>query len=244
MNPREEYTRRLGQRRETFAQHQRGHIRIGQVRLAIFAVAALIAWASYQEGVLSAWWLLAPLILFVAVLAYHQRLMRRMECARRAVDFYERAMDRLDGKWAGRGESGARFRNPQHPYADDLDLFVPGGVFEMLSAARTRAGENTLASWLTQPAAIETARGRHQAIAELRDRIDLREDLFVLGQDFTAGVNPEALVQWAIQPLEAVSRAQAALLKMLGAAGIVTLGFLLGTSSHWRHAWRSCSWCW
>ena len=155
--------------------------------------------------------------------------MRRMECARRAVNFYERAIERLDGKWAGRGESGARFRNPQHPYADDLDLFVPGGVFEMLSLARTRAGENTLASWLMQPAAIDTLHGRHQAIGELRDKIDLREDLFVLGQDVTAGVNPEALVAWATQPLVCVSRAQGTLMKMLGAVGIVTLGFLIGS---------------
>ncbi len=229
MNPREEYDRRLGQRRETFAQHQRQHIRIGQLRLTIFAVAALIAWASYYRGSLSAWWLFAPLILFLAALSYHQRMMRRMECARRAVDFYERAIDRLDGKWAGRGESGARFRNPLHPYADDLDLFVPGGVFEMLSSARTRAGENTLASWLMQPAAIEMLRPRHLAIEELRDKIDLREDLFVLGQDFTAGVNPEALVAWSGQPLIWVSRIQRTVLAVLGAAGMILLGLLVGS---------------
>ena len=229
MNPREEYSSRLNQRRETFAQHQRSHIRIGQLRLGIFAIAALMGWASFHQGAISAWWLMTPLILFLAALAYHQRIMRRMECARRAVNFYERAIDRLDGKWAGRGESGARFRNPQHPYADDLDLFVPGGVFELLSSARTRAGENTLASWLMQPAAIETLRSRHQAIEELRDKIDLREDLFVLGQDFTAGVNPEALVTWAVQPLVCVSRTQRTLLELLAATGIVVLGFLLGS---------------
>src|ERR1700733_5649365 len=106
MNPRAEYNLRLNQRRETFAQHQRIHIRIGQVRLGIFALAAAIAWAAYSRDSVSAWWPLAPLGLFIGALAYHQGIMRRMECARRAVDFYERALDRLDGKWAGRGESG------------------------------------------------------------------------------------------------------------------------------------------
>jgi hypothetical protein len=236
MNPREEYNQRLGQRRESFAQHGRAHMRIGQLRLAIFAIAALMGWTSFYQGSISAWWLMAPLILFIAALSYHQRIMRRMECARRAVTFYERAIDRLDGKWAGHGESGARFRNPQHPYADDLDLFVPGGVFELLSSARTRAGENTLASWLMQPAAIETLRSRHGAIEELRDKIDLREDLFVLSQDFTAGVNPEALVAWAGQPLVCVSRTQRMLLELLAATGIVLLGFLLG--SEFRGFWQ------
>jgi len=229
MNPREEYSRRLGQRRESLAQYQRAHIRAGQLRLGIFAIAALMGWAWFYQGSFSAWWLTTPLVLFLVALGYHQRIMRRMECARRAVSFYERAIDRLDGKWAGHGESGARFRSSQHPYADDLDLFVPGGVFELLSSARTRAGENTLASWLMQPATIETLLSRHQAIEELRNQIDLREDLFVLGEDAAAGVNPDALTVWSRQPLVCVSRAQRALLEALAAAGIVSLGFLLAS---------------
>ncbi len=236
MSPREEYTRRLGLRRDTLAQLRRRHNLMGQIRLGIFTLAASIAWDAYRRESISAWWLLAPLILFLAALSYHQRIMRRMECAQRAVNFYERAIDRLDGKWAGRGESGARFRNPQHPYADDLDLFVSGGVFEMLSSARTRAGENTLASWLLQPAAIEALELRHEAIEELRDKIDLREDLFVLSEDAQAGVNPEALVAWAGQPLVCTSRSERRVLGVLGACGIVALGFLAG--SEFRGFWQ------
>ncbi len=229
MQPREEYTRRLEQRQATYASHQRSHIRIGQLRLAIFAAAALLAWAAFHDAWLSGWWLLAPLVLFLAFLSYHQRIMRRMECAQRAVTFYERAIDRLNGKWAGQGDAGARFRNPQHPYADDLDLFVPGGLFELLSSARTRAGENTLASWLLKPAPIATLRARHQAIQELRGKIDLREDLFVLGGDVSAGVNPEALVEWAGRPLVCTSRTQRTLLATIGALGLVLLGFLIAS---------------
>lgn len=229
MNPREEYNRRLEQRRAHLARQEQAHLRMGQARLAIFVVAAAVAWTSFYRGDISGWWLLAPLAAFLGALCYHQRIMRRMECARRAVNFYERALDRLDGKWAGRGECGARFRNPQHPYADDLDLFVPGGLFEMLSSARTRAGENALASWLTQPAQVETLLSRHQAIDELRDKIDLREDLFVLSEDFTAGVNPDALIKWAGQPLLRTSRAQRALLAALGFSGILALAFLVAS---------------
>jgi hypothetical protein len=229
MNPREEYNDRLEQRRATLSQHREAHLRIGQARLAIFVVAGVVAWASLYRGDISGWWLAAPVALFFGVLAYHQRIQRRMECARRAVNFYERAIDRLEGRWVGRGECGARFRNPQHPYADDLDLFVPGGVFEMLSSTRTRAGQNTLASWLMQPAPVETLRSRHQAIEELRNKIDLREELFVLGEDFTAGVNPEALIDWAGQPLVVTSRLQRVALAALGVLGIVFFVFLVAS---------------
>jgi hypothetical protein len=202
---------------------------MGQIRLAIFAIAALIGWLAFHDDLLSGWWLLAPLALFLVALGYHQRIMRRLECARRAVVFYERAIGRLDGKWAGHGETGARFSNPQHPYADDLDLFVAGGLFELLSSARTRAGENTLASWLLNPAPVAILRARHQAIDELRDKIDLREDLFVLGEDAAAGVHPEALVAWAVRPLACTSRTQRAMLAGLGTIGLILLGFLIGS---------------
>ena len=35
---------------------------------------------------------------------------------------------------------------------NDLDLFGPASLFELLSIARTRAGEETLAAWLLAPA--------------------------------------------------------------------------------------------
>lgn len=227
--PRQEYSGRLEQRRKTLASYEAKHLRIGQLRLAIFAAAALIAWSAYQNPAVSWWWLLAPLVVFLLVLSYHQRVMRRMECAQRAVTFYQRALDRLDGKWAGQGEAGERFRSAPHPYADDLDLFVPGGLFELLSSARTRAGENTLASWLVRPAPVATLQQRHGAIEELRHKIDLREDLFVLGTDFSAGVNPEALVEWAGRPLVCVSYVQRVMLAFLGALGLVLLGFLVAS---------------
>ena len=44
--------------------------------------------------------------------------------------------------WVGKGNQGERFRDPKHLYADDLDLFGRGSIFELLSTARTAAGEN------------------------------------------------------------------------------------------------------
>jgi len=85
-------------------------------------------------------------------------------------------------------------------YAGDLDLFGHGGLFELLSTARTRMGEETLADWLLSPATVDQVAERHSAIAELRNQIDLREDIAVLGEDASVGVFPEALLRWAEAP--------------------------------------------
>ena len=65
---------------------------------------------------------------------------------------------------------------PHHIYASDLDLFGPDSLYELLCAARTQMGEDTLAQWLLAPADIDTIRARHAAIADLRTRLDLHED--------------------------------------------------------------------
>ena len=89
---------------------------------------------------------------FAALLVVHARVRRRRARAERVVAFYQRGLARLDGKWAGAGRSGTRFRDPHHPYAGDLDLFGEGSLFELLCAARTSMGEDTLAAWLLAPA--------------------------------------------------------------------------------------------
>jgi hypothetical protein len=45
--------------------------------------------------------------------------------------------ERLDA----RGTQRTEFRDADHPYADDLDLFGPGSLFQLLSLCRTPMGE-------------------------------------------------------------------------------------------------------
>jgi hypothetical protein len=120
--------------------------------------------------------------------------------AGRAVTLYERGLARLEDRWAGNGNSGARFLEDSHPYARDLDLFGKGSLFELLCTTSTPWGAQTLAEWLGAPASADVARARQAAVAELRSRIDFRETLAVLDEDISSDVEPEALVRWADSP--------------------------------------------
>jgi hypothetical protein len=60
-------------------------------------------------------------------------------------------------------------------------------------------GEQTLAQWLLESAAPDKLQARHQAIAELRPLLELREDLAVLGEDVRTGVHPAELAAWGAQ---------------------------------------------
>jgi hypothetical protein len=200
--PSEEYVLRRNDRQSRVAHFEKLHIRLGNIRLILALLAVIVAWASVKGHYLSAWWLAAPVAVFAGIAVYHSRVLRARELAERAVAFYERALARMEDRWAGSGETGERFDDlyHDHVYAADLDLFGAGSLFQLLSTARTRMGEETLAQWLLTPSTVERIGERHGAVNELRDQLDLREDLAVLGEDVGVGVHPDALVKWAESP--------------------------------------------
>ncbi|MBW2286876.1 MAG: DNA mismatch repair protein MutS [Deltaproteobacteria bacterium] len=195
--PADEYTRRLASRRNAAdACHRRSAV-VSNVRLAVFAAGVAVAAAVFGPKVLSEAWLLPPLVVFIGLVVVHDRLIRRGDRAERAVAFYEAGVARLEGRWMGRSESsGEAFREAAHPYSEDLDLFGQGSLFELLSLARTRAGECTLAAWLLSPATAEEVIARQPAVAELAPKLDLREDLWLIGAPVAAGMHPEELRRW------------------------------------------------
>lgn len=196
----EEYRHRLKDRHSRVADQQAIHIRLGNLRLVLALIAVLIAWESLKQRALSPWWLMAPAVVFVAIAAYHSRVLRARDLAQRAVAFYRGGLDRIEDRWPGTGQTGDRYGDPHHVYAADLDLFGRGSLFELLSTARTRMGEDTLAKWLLAPSLGDEIAERHGAVRELRELLDLREDLAVLGEDAGVGVHPEELLGWAEAP--------------------------------------------
>lgn len=199
-SPAAEYTRRVelwearAQRIKPYERH------MGSVRLVLAALTIATAWASLASRVLSPAWILAAVVAFAAAVLWHAKLRRRWTRAHRALLLYRNGLGRLRGRWAGSGASGESFAAEAHVYAADLDLFGKGGLFELVSSARTRMGEDTLAQWLLAPAAAEEIRERQACIAELRDRVDLAEDLALLGEQGRLAAQPQALVRWAESP--------------------------------------------
>ena len=112
----------------------------------------------------------------------------------------ERALARVENRWAGGGNQGERFRSATHLYADDLDVFGRGSLFELLSTSRTAAGERFLAGWLLAPGDRDDVTARQGAVEELRPRIDLREDIAVMGEEIRAAADDRVLKEWGEQP--------------------------------------------
>jgi hypothetical protein len=191
----EEYRRRLHALEARIARLELIAGRISNIRIVLALVGIAAIWWSAQSSPGYLW--LVPLTLFVAAVLYHSRVRRARARTDRAAAHYRLGLARIEDRWSGLGNPGTELEDAHHVYAADLDLFGPGNLFELLSTARTRMGERTLAEWLLSPAPASVVLQRQQSIAELRDRLDFREELAVLGETAEVGVRPEELSRWA-----------------------------------------------
>lgn len=200
MSVSKEYLRRLELRDAQVARLAQFHERIGSIRVLLGLVTLVMAWAVLFERVFAPVWLLVPVAAFAVLVLYHGSVRRSRVAAERAANYYRHGIARIEDRWIGLGQRGERFGAIEHIYSADLDLFGKGSLFELLSVARTRMGEETLAGWLLAPSDVATVKDRHLGIVDLRERLDLREEMAVLGEDSRVGVNPEPLLAWAEAP--------------------------------------------
>lgn len=200
-NPRTEYEQRLASRAADVQAFVKESDRYSTWRGFVFLAAVGILLASTLGEILSAQWLFVPAITFIVLVILHARCIRRLKRARLAEAYYRTALDRLDDKWIDVRPTGEEYYDPQHMYAGDLDLLGRGSLFQLICAARTKLGEETLARWLLGPAETSVIRARQQSVEELRNELDFRETLELLEAETHSEIEQTHLADWVGQPL-------------------------------------------
>lgn len=173
--------------------------------------------------------LLLCVVVFVGLIAWHGRILAGLQRARAAVKYFDHGLARLDDRWAGTGPTGERYLDADHPYAADLDLFGNGSLFQLLSRAKTRLGEDELANWLISPPDIATISARQQAVEELRSHCDLRESLALLDAKVHDDFDQNELREFGDHtplPIAAGVRALAVVLALVTVSGLILWLFL------------------
>ncbi|GGM73743.1 DNA mismatch repair protein [Dyadobacter beijingensis] len=151
------------------AAEQREHERfksIALLRLATFTGMVVLAVIWNKTGV--GYWGIGILVLLAVFLI----LMRRQQDARRSRD-YEKNLGRINEDELARlnlqfkrPETGTEFRERDHAYSDDLDVFGEYSLFKLLNRTRTAEGARRLGNWLKNPANVEEVNLRQAASAD------------------------------------------------------------------------------
>lgn len=178
-HPKEDYTARLQS-----ANRKNGRLAFleklaGNSKILWFLALLAGCYFSLGKNAFTPWWLLAFLLPALPLFLLHEWVTRAWQKSARRAAFFQRAIDRLNFTWQGKGSHAHQFQDAAHPYAADLDLFGKGSLFELLSIAHTTHGEKTLAHWLTHPTAKGVILERQEAVQELKPDWQMRVDMAV-----------------------------------------------------------------
>ena len=210
----------------------RRHAALGNAKIAVF-ILVLIYWAVTVQGGPNGTLIGFAVAAFVALSIWHELVIRALARAHAAVAFYTDGIARIEDRWVGTGKASERFRDLEHPYADDLDVFGVGSLFDLISGARTPIGEERLAAWLSQAASPADIRQRQARVAALRTEIDLRERIATVNA--AAGprrLMPAQLIAWAEAP-PAVPRAGRPVAVVLALTFFGAVAYVLSGGPAW-----------
>ena len=147
----------------------------------------------------------APAVVFIALAIVHGRVDPRSLRSRPRRRLLRTALARLGNHWIGKGNQGERFRDPKHVYADDLDLFGRGSLFELLSTARTAAGEGCSPNGCWRPGNADACRRARARWRNSAPASTCASRLALMGEDIRAAVDAK-LGTGAISPPPLLSR--------------------------------------
>lgn len=206
---------------ETLSSRQTVVAILGTAAVTLFLVLGFLA---LVRRTLPLWYSPLPLPLAVLCVRRYGRQQTQRATLARLREFYERGINRLQDRWAGEGNSGQEYLQPGHLYAQDLNLFGTGSLFERLCTARTEIGKRKLAGYLQDPSpSIEESKDRQAAVQELRERTELREQIGTLGETYQQSESA-TFTDWLARPITKFPpwlRALAALTSLIAATAIL-----------------------
>ena len=207
-SPEAEYQQRFEQRSRSAKRYSLLDSALSITRGATFLSTVAVVLFVFSPSEINPWWIALPSSLFLILVVTHASVSKRRDRYRRAVEFYERGIQRLEHKWSSTGATGDRYKSPEHMYSGDLDIFGEGSLFQLICRARTRLGEDRLAEWLMDATDSETIRRRQQSVEELRYRLDFREQFALLDAEVHEDLNQNLLIEWSQQPPRLLSKTQ------------------------------------
>jgi ABC-type Na+ transport system ATPase subunit NatA len=177
---------------------------LGNLRLVAFLAAAAALIGVFEAGLpfnaIAGAAFAASAIIFVVLITRHQEMNRRRGWYDALSKLNEEGIARMARDWdALTSDDDGSGADPEHPFANDLDIFGRASLFSLLSTVGSPPGRETLRDWLLEPTDPAVTRERQSAVAELDPLIDLREELTVRGRMISAassaGTRP--FLDWA-----------------------------------------------
>lgn len=148
------------------------------IRILVFFT-FLVLWIFLINESHIAWFLMALLLfpfIFGFIVNKHRKLKYKQQFLEHLSIINQEEVNRLNHK-PQHFYDGSKYQNEEHPYSGDLDIFGSRNIYHFINRSATPAGEDTLANWLSAPASKLEVEKRQEAVHELTNEIDWRQEI-------------------------------------------------------------------
>jgi DNA mismatch repair ATPase MutS len=177
------------------------HNTISIIRLSVF-ITALLSWfyiftinttVGSSMGVLM-------IVVFLILVKIQKKLNDKRIFLKTIIELNNNEIKCCNGNY-NNFDNGIEFANSNHPYSYDMDIFGNGSLFQYINRTVTDDGKKQLSEWLSNtPLPNKTILQNQQAVAELSDLIDFRQQFYTVGKMYTSTKDDKNLIsQWIEQ---------------------------------------------
>ena len=173
------------------------------LRLFVFVISSIIIIYFISSHLFTPFFitLLISIISFALVITHHNKIAysRKHTAFLKKINEFE--ILREDCKLED-FDAGDKFINQNHPYTSDLDVFGQHSIFQLVNRTTTESGMQLLSEWLSEPAANHEIRDRQNAIKELAQKLDWRQNFQASGMHFQNKKSDYSkLLDWVEEPV-------------------------------------------
>ncbi|OOM15972.1 MutS family DNA mismatch repair protein [Clostridium saccharobutylicum] len=139
------------------------------------------------------------LLIFIYLIIKHDKEIKKRKYSIALKDINEKAIKKLDGQWKSFEDDGSEFKNEEHSYSNDLDIFGKGSLFQWINSSKTFMGRQNLKSRLTNPLKTSLDITKiQQSLQELATELEWRQ-MFEAKIMISSNecINPEELYKWS-----------------------------------------------
>ena len=195
----EENARSFGEKSERLGKILRV-LSIARLIVFLTAIVILIYFVNERQFATGLWSFLGLMVLFLFLLRLYGNYFERNQNALNLKKINHDELSKLENNLSGFPD-GKKYEDPEHDYHYDLDLFGDHSLFQLINRATTSSGQKKLAAWLSVPAQGNEIRERQDAVKDIQDNVDWRQQFQASGMPFE---DPDseyiALVEWMHAP--------------------------------------------
>lgn len=171
-----------------------------RILLFILSTIAFVYFANDREGGLVLLVLAIFIVAFPLLIKHHNKIKRQKNHFLNLSQINQDEISRLNNQLSS-FSSGEQYKDSEHPYSGDLDIFGKHSLFQLINRSNTSGGRNKVAEWMQNAAGQLEVNERQEAVKELAYDLDWSQDFQAYGMGAKANEeDTEALLNWVKEP--------------------------------------------